>query len=416
MVLSGGSSSLARGHGDDRFYWPPPIRRQHQQQLLQEEQQRAAAAAKAAPPPRQPTPAAPPPEAREVESRAESADSEASKPSPSPSSSPPPPPPPPPPSGNLERFIQSTNLLVQAQYLSKTSMRGWRISDNTESFPYYNLADLWESFKEWSAYGVGVPLVLSGTDYVIQYYVPFLSAIQLYVNKSRPSVSTRRPGEESDGENYQDTSSDASSESESEKLIAERRESLRNTGCADQEGFSSDDSEACNQSQVPIFEYQEYDPPYGRQPLADKISVLATKFPDLKVLRSCDLLPPSWISVAWYPIYRIPTGPTLQDLDACFLTFHSLSTPLKDARSGHPDIYSLANFKSTSADASKKLALPLLGLASYRFRDSIWTSNGLSDQQLAASLLQTADNWLRGLKIDTPDYRFFVSHYNTSLR
>lgn len=93
-----------------------------------------------------------------------------------------------------------------------------------------------------------------------------------YAQYLDPPFIERRPGEESDGENYQDTSSDASSESESEKLIAERRESLRNTGCADQEGFSSDDSEACNQSQVPIFEYQEYDPPYGRQPLADKVS------------------------------------------------------------------------------------------------------------------------------------------------
>jgi hypothetical protein len=27
-----------------------------------------------------------------------------------------------------------------------------------------------------------------------------------------------------------------------------------------------------------------------------------------------------------YPIYRIPTGPTLKDLDACFLTYHSLYT------------------------------------------------------------------------------------------
>jgi hypothetical protein len=29
-----------------------------------------------------------------------------------------------------------------------------------------------------------------------------------------------------------------------------------------------------------------------------------------------------------YPIYRIPTGPTLRDLAACFLTYHSLSTPM----------------------------------------------------------------------------------------
>lgn len=29
-----------------------------------------------------------------------------------------------------------------------------------------------------------------------------------------------------------------------------------------------------------------------------------------------------------YPIYRIPTGPTLKDLDAWFLTYHTLHTPL----------------------------------------------------------------------------------------
>lgn len=29
-----------------------------------------------------------------------------------------------------------------------------------------------------------------------------------------------------------------------------------------------------------------------------------------------------------YPIYRIPMGPTLKDFDACFLTYHSLSTPM----------------------------------------------------------------------------------------
>ena len=32
------------------------------------------------------------------------------------------------------------------------------------------------------------------------------------------------------------------------------------------------------------------------------------------------------MSVAWYPIYRIPTGRSLRDLSACFLTYHALST------------------------------------------------------------------------------------------
>lgn len=57
--------------------------------------------------------------------------------------------------------------------------------------PYFALSDLWESFKEWSAYGVGVPLLLHGNDSVIQYYVPFLSGIQLYGQSRTPSASSR---------------------------------------------------------------------------------------------------------------------------------------------------------------------------------------------------------------------------------
>lgn len=152
-----------------------------------------------------------------------------------------------------------------------------------------------------------------------------------------------------------------------------------------QEGFSSDEGESGNAQGCLMFEYLERDQPYGRVPLADKASFfirnsihavpilislfnsflyflqqildLALRFPKLKTLRSCDLLSCSWISVAWYntvipifaskqtraqnadvtyrslwyccryPIYRIPVGPTLEDLNACFLTFHSLNTP-----------------------------------------------------------------------------------------
>lgn len=60
-----------------------------------------------------------------------------------------------------------------------------------EHDPYFVLGDLWESFKEWSAYGAGVPLLLDGNESVQQYYVPYLSAIQLYVDPSRPSSRLR---------------------------------------------------------------------------------------------------------------------------------------------------------------------------------------------------------------------------------
>ncbi|XP_020256268.1 uncharacterized protein LOC109833125 [Asparagus officinalis] len=89
---------------------------------------------------------------------------------------------PPTPVGNLDRFIESTTPVVPVQYRRKTSVRRWRSSDNGESCPYFDLKDLWESFKEWSAYGAGVPLILNGNDVaIVQYYVPYLSGIQLYI-------------------------------------------------------------------------------------------------------------------------------------------------------------------------------------------------------------------------------------------
>ncbi|RWW85519.1 hypothetical protein BHE74_00005798 [Ensete ventricosum] len=73
----------------------------------------------------------------------------------------------------------------------QTTIKGWRTCD-VKFKPFFALSDLWESFKEWSAYGVGVPLLLHGNEYsVIQYYVPFLSGIQLYGQSCTPSASYR---------------------------------------------------------------------------------------------------------------------------------------------------------------------------------------------------------------------------------
>ncbi|WMV06822.1 hypothetical protein MTR67_000207, partial [Solanum verrucosum] len=52
--------------------------------------------------------------------------------------------------------------------------------DTTENF---RLRDMWDCYEEWSAYGVGVPLTLNNQS-VIQYYTPYLSAIQLYTVQS----------------------------------------------------------------------------------------------------------------------------------------------------------------------------------------------------------------------------------------
>ncbi|KAA8548997.1 hypothetical protein F0562_000681 [Nyssa sinensis] len=328
---------------------------------------------------------------------------------------------------NLDRFLEHTTPMVPVQYFSKTSMRGWRTQED-EFHPYFILGDLWESFKEWSAYGAGVPLVLNGSDSVVQYYVPYLSGIQLYIDPSKPFMTLGRPGEESDAESSRETSSDGSSECGEEREANAvqgacglqnpmnattqifKRLSMRNNLPSDS---SIDGSKISNPSGLLIFEYLEQDPPYSREPLADKIVALASQFPELRTYRSCDLTPASWISVAWYPIYRIPTGPTLQNLDACFLTFHSLSTPFRGTSTDWPHGLHLHNliFKEIhNTGMSLKLSLPIFGLASYKFKVSVWNPNGVYECQKVTSLMRTADNWLRLLQVDHPDYRFFVSH------
>jgi hypothetical protein len=287
--------------------------------------------------------------------------------------------------------------------------------------PYFLLADLWESFREWSAYGVGVPLIMNDSDGVVQYYVPYLSGIQLYGDKSgKLTIKSRLPGEDSDSD-FRDSSSDGSSDSEADRGLRYSMEqrnvtsdippridrlSLRDSLTALQEDCSSDEGEPMNSQSYLLFEYFERNPPFCREPLADKISDLACRFPELKTLRSCDLSPSSWISVAWYPIYRIPTGPTLRDLDACFLTYHSLHTRVGGAQTGQPPVPS---FAAPSGDVNGvcRLSLPVFGLASYKFKGSLWTSNAGCDRQLVNSLLQAADNWLRQLGVNHPDFLFF---------
>ncbi|PON86973.1 hypothetical protein TorRG33x02_172200 [Trema orientale] len=323
------------------------------------------------------------------------------------------------PLSNLERFLQSITPSVPAQYPSKTTMKGWRPRD-VESRPFFVLGDLWESFMEWSAYGAGVPLILNDSDSVVQYYVPYLSGIQVYGDSAKLSLKPRRTDEDSDSD-FRDSSSDGSSDCEPERRLKYMREphshqslssdvsrwidrlSLRDHPMSLQDDFSSDEGESVISQACLIFEYLERDPPYGRGPLADKISDLAFRFPELKTLRSCDLLCSSWISVAWYPIYRIPTGPTLKDLDACFLTYHSLHTPTGGMQNTEAPVV----MRPSETDGVPKMSLPVFGLASYKFKGSLWTANGGYERQLANFLSQAADDWLRLLHVSHPDFLFF---------
>ncbi|KAE9595444.1 hypothetical protein Lal_00031293 [Lupinus albus] len=301
---------------------------------------------------------------------------------------------------NLERFLQSITPAVTAQYLSKTTLRGFTTCD-VEFQPYFALGDLWESFREWSAYGAGVPLVVNDNDSVVQYYVPYLSAIQIYGATVKPSLKSRQAGVDNDN-HFRDSSSDGSSDSE-EVSQSVGRLSLNNHNTAPQDGFSSDEGESVNSKGCLLFEYLEQDLPFSREPLADKILDLTLRFPELMTLRSCDIKPSSWISVAWYPIYRIPTGPTLKNLDACFLTYHSLYTPV----GGSQGVQDPAVSHPTEVDGVPKMPLPVFGLATYKFKGSLWSPNGGYERQLTSTLMQAAEDWLNLLEVRHPDFTFF---------
>lgn len=86
----------------------------------------------------------------------------------------------------------TSNAQLTHLWVLQTSVGGWRNREAEQhQHPFFVLGDLWESFKEWSAYGAGVPLLLNGIETVVQYYVPYLSGIQLYIDTTRPSPRLR---------------------------------------------------------------------------------------------------------------------------------------------------------------------------------------------------------------------------------
>ncbi|KAG4120031.1 hypothetical protein ERO13_D11G117700v2 [Gossypium hirsutum] len=309
---------------------------------------------------------------------------------------------------NLDRLMESVTPFVPAHCFSEAQLRG-KETREVDLRLYYWLGDLWECFSEWSVYGVGVPLLLNGSDSVKQYYVPYLSGIQLYVDPHQP----RRTSDIGDAESSREISSAGTSDSETDRRVKGGIDGAwAHHNCQRTNGSpmstSSDEVEVGKSNGLLVFEYFEQEQPHHRKPLYDKISSLASQFPEIRMYRSCELLPASWISVAWYPIYRIPMGPTLQNLDASFLTFHSLST--RSQSKNQLEYSASSSRKACGVDPSSNISLPVFGLASYKLRGSILTPGGIQESQQASSLLQAADNWLQCLQVRHPDFQFFLSH------
>ncbi|XP_028771118.1 uncharacterized protein LOC114728382 [Neltuma alba] len=386
-MSNSGGSALARTRGVDRFYNPPAVRRN--QQRAQQLQRPLKSDSRVG--------------SLDRETPTNSDESTLSRPNSVGSSSPP--------ETvnltNLDRFMSSVTPFVQAQILYEPKLKGCRTPE-VDGNSYFCLGDLWESFREWSAYGVEVPLLINGNESVKQYYVPYLSGIQLYVD---PHV-LRKPHEGGvDGASNQSNLMNVDGSSNHSNLMNVNSERFGRITVRDKPlvASSSDETEARNSPGLLVFEFFDWEQPHFRPPIYDKVGSLASKFPDLKKYRSCDLLPSSWFSVAWYPIYRIPVGSSLKSLDASFLTFHTLSTHSR-SKSEPQFRVSHGEKKVHGVGASLKISLPSFALASYKLRGSILSPNEDSEWQQANSLVQAADNWLQSLKAKHPDYQFFVNH------
>ncbi|KAK8521188.1 hypothetical protein V6N13_077305 [Hibiscus sabdariffa] len=297
---------------------------------------------------------------------------------------------------NLDCFRHCTTPTVKSHFLPKSEIgklnRLWHPWER-ESVEYFTLSDLWSCYNEWSAYGAGVPIVLNDNEALVQYYVPYLSAVQIFTGNP-PVNSLREETESGDGE--RDSSSDWSSE-----------ESERWDGCSLEDGGSEQDSflHVDNRLGYLYFQYFETATPYGRVPLMDKINGLCGRNPGLLSLRSVDLSPASWMAVSWYPIYHIPMGRTIKDLSTCFLTYHTLSSSFQDI-DPEIDIEGGAERKRKEGDG---VSLPLFGLATYKMQGDVWVSgNSGQDQEKLESLSSVADSWLKQLRVQHHDFDYFT--------
>ncbi|CAI9785590.1 unnamed protein product [Fraxinus pennsylvanica] len=255
---------------------------------------------------------------------------------------------------NLDRLTETLTIVIPSQNSSEVNASRSEMQE-VDSVPFYYFEDFCESLTVWSLCGVGVPFLLNGQDLVTQYYVPYLSGIQLYVDSSKPLSDLRKPGEEK--------------------------------------------AEISSSPGRLVLDYMEQEKPWLRKPLSEQLEALASQF-DLKQCRSCDLLPTSWISIAWYPIYRIPVGPVLGDLEASFLTFHSLSTRVVNASKDRGIV-----------DSSSKISLPVFGLASFKLRGSILSPREPHECKQEGSLWQAAESWLQHLRVGLPDFQFYRARY-----
>ncbi|XP_073279616.1 uncharacterized protein [Primulina huaijiensis] len=309
---------------------------------------------------------------------------------------------------NLDSFLNCTTPVVPSRFLSKSEMRKlnklWHPWER-EKVEFFTLGDLWDSFDEWSACGLGVPIISDGGHNLTQYFVPYLSAIQIFTSSSSSIDLRDREDMDSTSTETRNSSSDSfSDESESEKLS-------RWDGCSSEEGLVDQESFWNSDERLGnlYFQHFETSSPYERVPLVDKVNSFSQRYRGITTYRSVDLLPASWMAVSWYPIYHIPMGRTIKNFQTCFLTYHTLSSSFQDSSELEDNI---ENFEGRRKLGGESISLRPFGLATYKMQVDVWISdkNGEDGERLA-SLLSVADSWLKQLRVQHHDFNYFMGRF-----
>ncbi|XVF30309.1 hypothetical protein REPUB_Repub16aG0045600 [Reevesia pubescens] len=322
--------------------------------------------------------------------------------------------------------------------------------------PNIPLGCLWQWYEKHGSYGLEIraedyenPKRLGVDQFEFRaYFVPFLSAVQLFRNsKSHSAQNNTRissPGV-SEACDTGSTSRNCNNVSHLPKfsvLVPQPHTAETSSQSQVNDVVISEPSPVSPKDVLPVksvdiswsacdelvFEYFESEQPQLRRALYEKIQELVRDgaspqckmYGDPFYLNSInihDLHPRSWYSVAWYPIYRIPDG----NFRAAFLTYHSLGHLVRRS----------SKFDYSSVDAC--MVSPVVGLQSYNAQGECWfqprhpTMNKVSETQglspsgilkerlrtleETASLMSRAivNKGNQTLVNRHPDYEFFLS-------
>ncbi|XP_031268367.1 uncharacterized protein LOC116126835 isoform X2 [Pistacia vera] len=281
---------------------------------------------------------------------------------------------------NIQCFLECITPTLTT-HLQQTPL----VKDEADCF---SLSDLWNLYVEWSSYGASVPLMLDGYESVVQYYSPSLSALQIYTNAARPSIPLIRNA---------DANPNLDDSINNQYYGAPKIE--------DQLGLL-------------YCQYNEISSPYYRLPFTEKINELSQGYPRLLKFKSTDISLYSWMAIAWYPIYQIPTMRNVRELSACFLTYHKLSPSFE----GLPNFITeedeklkcMSSWEENPRDKSKgngrgEILFAPFAMATYKMFGRLWINPEMSDQERVISYLSAASTWLKQLGFQHHDFNFFMS-------